>query len=448
VAAFFVTGMDIGTFYKTYFKPGKVSTDSRTIQEGDVFIALRGENFNGNEYAGNALESGASIAVIDDPAFSGLPKTWFVEDSMVFLQSLALQHRHECRAHFLGLTGTNGKTTTKELIHTVLSEKFKCQATRGNLNNHIGVPLTLLSVEYETEIAIVEMGANHIGEIEQLCNICLPDSGLITNIGKAHLEGFGSLEGVKKAKGELYNFLMDHHRKIYVNDRDEMLRQMLKGYDNVLSYHKDSGCCSGKISGSSDTLIIELSRKGEQIEVHTHMTGNYNLQNILAAACIGFDFGLDLEMIKKGLEKYYPSNQRSQLLTHGSLKLLLDCYNANPTSMKESIESFMKIPSKKKMLILGGMKELGPYSVKEHVELGAYIGNLPIDYIFLIGPEFNPVIIARAVHLDQAPEIEDYLAEINLEDMAILVKGSRANKLERIKEFIMPDLSESLTAQQ
>jgi UDP-N-acetylmuramoyl-tripeptide--D-alanyl-D-alanine ligase len=427
--------MDIETFYKKYFTPGNVSTDSRNIGEVNIFVALRGEKFNGNEYAGSALSAGARVAVIDDPRYSSIENTLLVEDCLSFLQKLAIFHRRQLKAHFIGLTGTNGKTTTKELLFSVLSEKYICRTTQGNLNNHIGVPLTILSIPPETEIAIIEMGANHLGEIESLCNICQPDSGLVTNIGKAHLEGFGNLEGVKKAKGELFQYLIKQNRKIYINGADDLLMQMIGHYQNLVQYNIPAGICAGRILDSENTLALEIAAQNKKITIRTNLSGDYNKTNVLAAAAAGLDFDLSLERIKKGLEKFHPSNQRSQLLEIGTTKLLLDCYNANPTSMKEAIESFVKIRSEKKIAILGEMKELGEHAPAEHENIGNLLAVSPIDQIFLIGKEFDRVKLHNAVHLSDAGELRNYIPDMNTQHTAILVKGSRANKLERIRSF-------------
>ena len=443
MAAFFVTGMNLNKIYNTYFTPGNVSTDSRTIKSGDIFIALRGDNFNGNEYAESALNSGARIAIIDDPEYKKSKNTILVKDCLIFLQELATYHRKQCTGHFIGLTGTNGKTTTKELIFSVLSAKYSCQATSGNLNNHIGVPLTILSIRYNTEIAIIEMGANHVGEIESLCKISQPDSGLITNIGKAHLEGFGSIEGVIKAKSELYHYLMNIRNKIYVNSKDSLLMNLLDEYKNSIYYNDPSGFCEGEILESENSLKLKLTHNNSSITIDTNLFGDYNLNNILAASCVGIVFNLSLEQIKAGLENYQPTNQRSQLISSGSTKLFLDCYNANPTSMKESIMSFLKIPSGKKIVILGSMKELGDYSEEEHQKIGAILENTYIDHIFLIGKEFNIVKPERTIHINNLTELKDYLVKIDLDSTAILVKGSRANKLEQVQKFIFPDQPES-----
>lgn len=435
--------MDINTFYNKYFTPGNVSTDSRTVRQGDIFIALRGENFNGNKYTESALKSGAKVAVIDDPDYKEINDTIFVQDCLTFLQELAIFHRQKCDGHFIGLTGSNGKTTTKELIHAVLSEKYSCQATLENLNNHIGVPLTILSIRYETEIAVIEMGANHTGEIDNLCKICQPDSGLITNIGKAHLEGFGNLEGVKKAKAELFNYLKKNHRKIYINGSDDMLLGLIGKHDNVVQYNNLSGSCNGKILVSENTVKLNISFHENTVTVETNLHGDYNINNILAAACIGLDFNLSLEQIKAGLEKYKPINKRSQLINLGSTKLLLDCYNANPTSMNEALNSFLKIPSKKKIVILGEMKELGEFSVEEHKNIGILLRNAALDHIFLIGKEFDVVKIEDATNMTNVHELRKYLSGLNLQNTSILVKGSRANRLELVYDFIVQNQSES-----
>ncbi len=427
--------MDLKKFYSTYFLPGNVSTDSRAIEEGGIFIALRGEKFNGNEYAKTALDAGARIVVIDDPVYKEHENMILVKDCLMFLQELAAYHRQKCRGHFIGLTGTNGKTTTKELILTVLSGKYTCHANKGNFNNHIGVPLTILSVQPETEIVIIEMGANHIGEIENLCSISKPDSGLITNIGKAHLEGFGNLEGVKKAKNELYIYLKHKGGKVYINGSDNILVSLLGNYAHIESYNTPSGLCTGEIIESENQLKLAISHQNDKVIVDTNLYGSYNFSNILAAACIGIDFDMNLNDIKSRLENYYPANQRSQLLSFGTTRIILDCYNANPTSMKEAIDSFLKMPSKKKIVVLGEMKELGEYSRAEHETIGALLKDAALDHTFLIGKEFANVKFDNATNLADVEELREYLSEMDLQNTSILVKGSRANKLERIQQF-------------
>jgi UDP-N-acetylmuramoyl-tripeptide--D-alanyl-D-alanine ligase len=429
--------MTIAEFYASWFRGGNVSTDSRNIKSGDIFIALKGDNFDGNEYAEKAILSGASVAVVEKSISIKHPKFFKVWDTLNFLQELANFHRRKSEAHIIGLTGTNGKTTTKELLFHILSQKFKVRATEGNLNNHIGVPLTLLSLKDDTEIAIIEMGANHPGEIKSLCEIAEPDSGLITNIGRAHLEGFGSFEGVRNTKAELYNFLKDRKGKIYYNDNDTTLTGLLGEYSPSLSYNSGQSICRGELIQSVPTLKIKLSGPNNSaVSIDSGLFGDYNMINILAAACVGIDFGINLSTIKKGVESYKPSNLRSQILNLSSLMLIMDCYNANPTSMNLALQDFDRLKHPKKMLILGGMKELGNYSEEEHVRIGKLINDLQVTRVILTGNEFKNIPVKNSVFCPDNMEIIEQLKKEDLTGCAILIKGSRANHLEKVCEFI------------
>lgn len=426
--------MTIQDFYSRYFKPGIISTDSRKIDAGTIFIALKGEQFNGNEFALSAIKSGASVAVVDEPVEGPEGKLVRVKNSLEFLQKLAAYHRQKCKFNIIGLTGSNGKTTTKELIHAVLSVRFKVHSTQGNLNNHIGVPMTILSFAADTEIGVVEMGANHPGEIKALCNISRPDSGLITNIGKAHLEGFNGFDGVVKAKSELFDFLKSDKGKIYFNRSDELLCKLVDDYKNTECYGSKDCTCSGEITESVPTLKIKLIAYGKEMYVETQLYGDYNLNNILAAACIGLDTGMPVEEIKKGIESYRPSNMRSQIIQIGNLTVIMDCYNANPSSMQGALHSMSNFASAKKVVILGGMKELGDESAAEHKKLGKLLESLDFEKIILFGPEFSGIILKNGFHTESFNELSAYVDSIDLKNRVILVKGSRSNKLERLEK--------------
>jgi UDP-N-acetylmuramoyl-tripeptide--D-alanyl-D-alanine ligase len=429
--------MNIENFYSQYFKPGVVSTDSRNIKPGDIFIALKGKHFNGELFAESALKQGAKVAVVEKSISPESDRIIKVENTLRFLQELAHYHRIHKNLKIIGLTGTNGKTTTKELIRIVLAQKYRVQSTTGNLNNHIGVPLTLLSVADNTEITVVEMGANHQGEIRELCEIVRPQSGLITNIGKAHLEGFGNFEGVRKTKAELYDFLKKQKGRIYFNGSDEILTDLIDGYENKIAYNSTGGICSGKVIATLPTLTLEIidSNSNKQL-IGTNLYGNYNLENVLAAVAVGLDHGLGLAEIKKGIEDYFPDNLRSQFISFGSTQLIIDCYNANPTSMEQALISFSLHKSLKKIAILGGMKELGSHEHEEHERLGDLIPQLNFNGVVLYGKEFENIKIANSVYFDLFAELENYIRQIDLRDTAFLIKGSRTNKLERIVDII------------
>ncbi len=431
---------EISQFYHRFFKSDNVCTDTRKIKKGDIFIALKGENFNGNEFALKALDNGAVIAVVDNPDLASNENTYLVDNTLLFLQKLASYHRKTLKIHVIGLTGSNGKTTTKELIRDILSKKFRCQATKENLNNHIGVPLTILSFLTETHYAIIEMGANHQGEIKNLCEIALPDSGLITNIGKAHLEGFGSLEGVIKAKAELYDYLVSKSGKVYLNGADNRLKKLIDAYKNKVIYNDTSGLCSGKIIASLPYLSVEISdNMNHIIKISSQFYGDYNLENILAAASIGIDSGISLNEIKSAIEKYKPENNRSQVIQYRSTTIILDCYNANPTSMQLALISFSKLKAKKKLVILGSMKELGRYSEDEHGRLVELVKKHNFTKVIFVGKEYKNFFLSNAQFVDS---VDQLMVSFNLReflDFSILVKGSRANTLEQITSFFVPE---------
>lgn len=358
--------MQIEQLYTIYQQYPSVQTDTRKLKAGDIFFALKGGNFNGNHFAKQAIDEGAAYAVIDEkvPIDIGIEipgKTILVDDVLTTLQQLAKHHRQQFDIPFIAITGSNGKTTTKELIHAVLSTTYKTYTTEGNLNNHIGVPLTILKIKSDAEIAVIEMGANHPGEIASYCNYTLPTHGLITNIGKAHLEGFGNLEGVKKAKGELFDFLRGQpHAFAFVMWDYDYLHEMSKGISGTIKYGTQADAhITGQVRKNEPYLEIAITQGLDDPFIQTKLVGDYNLPNILAAVTVGKTFKVPEEKIKSAIENYEPTNSRSQLIEKGSNKIILDAYNANPSSMKLAVENFSKLPADNKVLMLGAMAELG-----------------------------------------------------------------------------------------
>jgi len=440
--------MEIEQLYKTYCQNRLISIDTRRITPGCLFFALKGENFDGNSFAEKAMEAGASCAVIDNASYKLDDRYILVPDALQTLQQLAGYHRSQLQIPFIGITGTNGKTTTKELVNSVLSQRFKTYATQGNLNNHIGVPLTLLSINNEVEIAIIEMGANHKKEIELLCNIAQPTHGIITNIGKAHLEGFGGIEAVKKGKGELYDWLISNNRWAFINRDNPLLVDMARdrGLHQVVYYGTgNEGMVSGQLTGNDPFLKIEWWMNHSDLDpesyvVETHLTGIYNLENFLSAACIGIFFKLSVEEVSQGLSNYQPSNNRSQIVQTKHNTLICDYYNANPSSMGVALDNFAAMPQEKKIMILGDMFELGKESAQEHEDiLKKALGIKTDEYIF-IGEEFYNV---GAIH--ESPMIHffrftgeayDFLKSHTVKNSVILIKGSRGMKMEQLVELL------------
>ena len=427
----------IETLYSLYQANSLVTTDSRNCPEHSIFFALKGKSFNGNHFAEQALALGCSYAVVDEPDVVTDKRILLVEDCLKSLQELAAYHRQQCKIPIIGITGTNGKTTTKELMAAVLSQKYKVLYTQGNLNNHIGVPLTLLRLNPEHEIAVIEMGANHPGEIKELVNIAKPDYGLITNVGKAHLEGFGSFEGILKTKGELYEFLRSNNGKIFINMDNSYLKGIAKCLDSIPYATKPGYEVWGEALSCSPFLKLRWSTDNSEShnETQTHLIGSYNLENVLAAICVGHHFGVSTNQIHHALEEYIPSNNRSQLKETEQNTLIIDTYNANPTSMAAAIKNFQQYNAPRKAVILGGMKELGNQSEEEHKRLACYIAESNFDRTFLIGDEFRQVNSDYPV-FENAESFIDYLKEQPLQGYAILIKGSRVNQLESIVPFL------------
>lgn len=426
--------MKIAELHRLFLQNKGVSTDTRKIEKNSIFFALKGENFDGNNFAIQAMEKGASFAVVDKivTPHANLIK---VDDVLQTLQKLANFHKKYLNIPVIALTGSNGKTTTKELTNAVLSEKFKTLATKGNLNNHIGVPLTVLSMDSSTEIGIVEMGANHRGEIASLCEIAQPDYGYITNFGKAHLEGFGGIEGVIKGKSELYNFLKEKGNTIFINADDAV--QIRQAQDAKTCTFGENSAAHYPIHFLSADPFVKMTF--ENIPVQSQLLGKYNASNIAAAIAIGAYFEVPVSKIKNGIEKYVPANNRSQLIEKGSNRILLDAYNANPTSMAAALENFTNLISdKEKVLILGDMFEIGAHSHQEHQEIVNSLNPLNFKKIYLCGGNFSqtiegPKIIKRFKTFE---DLKLHLSEHPISNSFLLIKGSRGMQLERVLEII------------
>jgi UDP-N-acetylmuramoyl-tripeptide--D-alanyl-D-alanine ligase len=426
--------MNIAELYEIYKKYPSVQTDTRQLKKGDIFFALKGPNFDGNEFAKKAIDEGASYAVIDEKQFEISGQTILVDNVLMALQQLARHHRQQFDIPFLAITGSNGKTTTKELIHAVLSKSFQTYTTEGNLNNHIGVPVTILKMKGDAEVAVVEMGANHIGEIATYCQIALPTHGLITNCGKAHLEGFGSEEGVRKAKGELFDHLrtLTHGYAFVMWDYD-YLQTMSKGISGIIKYGtKGDAHVVGRVWKSDPFLEVEIDQGLDEKRIRTQLVGEYNLPNVLAAVTVGKFFKVPEAKIRTAIESYTPSNSRSQLIDRGRNKIILDAYNANPSSMKLAIDNFSKMTGDK-ILILGSMAELGRESEQEHRQLIEQIKTYRWKAVVLVGSEFQK-IPHHFFQFKDASEVRRWLKEQKFEKVNMLIKGSRSMQMEKAIE--------------
>lgn len=425
--------MRIDHLHELFLNASGVSTDSRKITHNSIFFALKGDNFNGNTFALEALKQGASYAVVDENVDHSNVRLIQVDNALKALQELARFHRTYLNTPILALTGSNGKTTTKELIRSVLSKKFKTRATEGNLNNHIGVPLTLLSFDKSTEMGIVEMGANHQKEIAELCEIALPDYGLITNYGKAHLEGFGGVEGVIKGKSEMYDHLIGHHKTIFYNSCDPIQCSKLKAYDRKFAF----GDCE------ETDFRTELVKDGHLVKfktdsgiINSNLTGDYNYNNMALAAAIGHYFEVAPEAIRSGIASYVPSNNRSQLISKNGKEILLDAYNANPSSMEAALRHFAQhTPSGKRAVILGDMFELGKEAADQHQYIADLCEQLQLGNVFLVGKNFKAVN-TNALTFENFQEFSTYIKDEPLQTPHLLIKGSRGMALERVLEFI------------
>jgi len=423
--------MNIEELYKIYLKNPSVQTDTRKLKQGDIYFALKGANHNGNAYAKLALESGASYSVVDEDIDGEDSRIIRVDDVLTTLQQLSKFHRLQFDIPFIAITGSNGKTTTKELIHVVLSSKYKTYTTEGNLNNHIGVPLTILKIKKDAEMAVIEMGANHQKEIEGYCKYALPTHALITNCGKAHLEGFGGVEGVRKGKGELFDFIRMNQGSVFLfNDYDYLIK-MAEGINSVKTYGTIQADLVGDVSDDNQFLSVSV-KKGANIDgINTQLVGGYNLPNVLAAVCIGKAFEVPDDKIKSALESYQPSNSRSQLIKKDSNEIILDAYNANPSSMKLSIENFAKMSGNKKILMLGSMAELGDESQHEHQQLVDLIKSYSWNQVVLVGSAFSE-IHESFNYFSKVDEAKDWFKSQGFTEAQILIKGSRSMQMEKL----------------
>lgn len=427
--------MDLPQIYQIFRNSTGLTTDTRKIASGNLFLALKGENFDGNQFAVEAIQKGALATIVSDPKLADNPQCIWVEDTLKTLQGLGNYHRKQLTIPVLAITGSNGKTTTKELISAVLSTKYRCHATTGNYNNHIGVPLTLLEMPIETEIAVIEMGANHQGEIAVLARIAEPSHGLITNIGKAHLEGFGGIEGVKKGKGELYDFLAATNGVAFVNMDEKYLPELALKVKNRVPYQQ----------GVSDQLTITpiainpfvAVKVQTQAQVPTiiksQLFGQHNLNNIMTAIAVGNTFQVPIAQIREAIEAYIPQNNRSQLIKQGSNQIFLDAYNANPTSVKMALTHFAQTNFSPKIALLGSMLELGEYSDQEHEEIASLAIKLGIEHVILVGEQFRSAARKLSLlHFMDVQALRSWWQEQKFEHAGILIKGSRGIKLEQV----------------
>lgn len=426
--------MTIQELHTLFLQYPKLSTDTRAININSLFFALKGDNFNGNKFAKEAIEKGAKFAVISDSKYKLSESYIVVEDALKTLQALAKYHRDQLNIPIIGITGSNGKTTTKELIKRTLSQKYKTFATHGNLNNNIGVPLSLLSINEKHEIAIIEMGANHQKEIDFLANICNPNCGLITNIGKAHLEGFGGIEGVEKGKVELFQNLSSRNKQVFINVDDVRLKNYVEKL-KAITYGTNNCEYKGEIISNSPFLSINVKYKKNEFEVNSNLIGTYNFSNILSAVVIGDYFDVSPVEIKKGIENYFPKNNRSQLVYQGSNKIIMDAYNANPSSMAEAIKNLVKSKAENKYFVLGDMLELGGESEFEHKNIVEILQKENLKGI-LVGKEFMNYNTSEYLVFETNQEAKDYLKENKKENTLYLIKGSRGIKLETVQEVL------------
>jgi len=429
----------IESLYEKYINIRGVATDTRKIDPGVLFIALTGKNFNGNRFAQEALEKGARFAVVDDPTYATDERYFVVDNTLRTLQELATYHRRQLKIPFIGIGGSNGKTTTKELIHAVLKQRYRTYATKGNLNNFIGVPLTLLSIEKDIEMAIIEMGADRIGEMEELLRICEPTHGLITNIGKEHLETFGGLEGVMQGEGELYDYLSESQGVAFINSREALLQEVevskKRHFSETIRFPAPGEYLTCELLESSPYVVYQ-HENGQRVE--TQLTGAYNFENIVAALCVGKYFGVPAEQANAAVRNYQPENNRSQIIRKGSNTVLLDAYNANPSSMQAAILNFRSLKATKKAVILGDMLELGEYAADEHRRLGALVAESGFDTVLLCGNLMQHALASNphAYYFPDKFSLHNWLSDYPMTDTYLLVKGSRSMSLESVLPFI------------
>jgi len=429
---------NLSDIYSVFLQNPQVVTDSRNLSPSCIFFALKGDRFNGNHFAADALDKGAAWVVIDDPVYKVNSQCLLVGNVLTTLQELAKHHRRCFDIPVIAVTGTNGKTTTKELISSVLKVRYNVVSTAGNLNNHIGVPLTLLKLNKDTQIAVIEMGANHPGEIDFLCRIASPGYGIITNVGKAHLEGFGSFEGVVGTKTELYRFLASGNRKVFVNYNDSLLMQHSEGIERITYGFNEVAWLGGLHEDQEDLITVKIRKANKQVlKIHSKLFGDYNAVNILAAACIGRYFDISDEAIKQSVESYQPSNNRSQLKTTEKNLLLLDAYNANPDSMEAALRSFASSACENKVVILGDMLELGAESDALHTDILKIVEELSFKEVYLVGNIFTRVNTKRGfLCFDDSDLALLWFSHHPFEGKSIMLKGSRGIKLETISEIL------------
>lgn len=427
--------MSIIDLYDLFIHNPQITTDSRNCPKGSIFFALKGDKFDGNQYAGKALASGCVYAVIDNPDYYIGERTILVDNVLKTLQQLAHHHRKVLGLPIIGITGTNGKTTTKELLAAVLSTKFNLLYTEGNFNNHIGVPLTLLRLTHDHEMAVIEMGASHPGDIKELVDIVHPNYGIITNVGRAHLEGFGSFEGVIQTKGELYDYIRRSKGKIFIKKENEYLQSIAKGIEQITYGNGDDAFASGQVVSCDPFLVFNWKQQGKLHTVETHMIGSYNLDNVLAAVAVGRFFKIPAERISRAIAAYEPTNNRSQFKKTDNNELIIDAYNANPSSMKVALDNFITMPVQPKAIILGDMRELGPTSDELHAEVVEQIKKGQFDKVFLcgehfskVGKEFSPFATTEAM--------TEELRRQPLKGYHILIKGSHSMGLEKLVDIL------------
>jgi len=426
--------MEIAKLYQQYKESSSVSTDTRKLTKNCMYFALKGDNFDGNKFVAQAFEGGAKYCVVDDSKAVINQNCLLVEDTLTVLQQLANYHRNQIKIPIISLTGSNGKTTTKELIHSVLATTYNVKATKGNLNNHIGVPLTLLTFSESLDFGIVEMGANHLKEIQFLCSIAEPDFGLITNFGKAHLEGFGSFEGIIKGKSELYDYLIANKKSVFINTDDIKQVQQINNYSNVIGFGSNPNNIFTVIFDNANPYV---TLEFDDTKIESQLIGDYNYSNIACAVAIGQHFSVSTNNIKKAIEGYSPKNNRSEIIDKGTTKIILDAYNANPTSMLAALKNFKNLNTPNKYLFLGDMFELGGVAEKEHQTIVNYVEGNFTSNIYLIGENFNKTKTETSTHKFLTFEdLKSKLKQQNFDNSSILIKGSRGMALERILELI------------
>mgnify|MGYP001627355010 CR=1 FL=1 len=429
--------MEITTLYDLFLRQGSVSTDTRTMQPGDIFFALRGPNFDANKLVHKALEQGASFAVCDDPGLASDDRIIKCDDVLRTLQKLANHHRRQCKATVIGITGSNGKTTTKELMGRVLAQSYETLYTPGNLNNHIGLPLTLLKLKDTTEVAVIEMGANHQGENRNLCLIAEPDYGIVTNIGKDHLEGFGGYTGAINANSELYSYIDDKGGTVFVNRDNELLDRLTARMSRFTFGSALDNDLYGELVSADPFIHVAWEFGRMQSVVKTRLIGDYNTENVLAAIALGCKFGIGKHQINEAISGYEPKNNRSQLIDTGRNKVIMDAYNANPSSMEAAIRNFDQIRGRRSTFILGDMLEMGIYSEEEHVNILKLLTDLDAESVILVGKEFGKVYSGDDwLHFEHVGKLAEHLQENPISGNDILIKASRGIRLETILPYL------------